>query len=107
MSTATKEELHRLVDALPETEVAVARRVLEALGTIAADAVMYSLKDAPIDDEPTTPEEDASSAEAWAEYRRGEALSAEEAKRLLSHSPLIHPVDAVTGKERRERFGDR
>ena len=43
----------------------------------------YSLEDAPLDDEPTTPEEDAASAEAWAEYKRGEALSAEDAKRLL------------------------
>ena len=44
---------------------------------------MYSLEDAPLDDEPTTPEEDAAAAEAWAEYQRGEVLSAEEARRRL------------------------
>ena len=83
MSTDTKADLHRLVDTLPESEVPVARRVLEVLSATAQGEVMYSLEDAPLDDEPTSPEEDAAAAEAWAEYQRGEALSAEEAKRLL------------------------
>ncbi len=83
MNTDTKAELHRLVDALPASEVAVARRVLEALRATVEDVVRYSLEDAPLDDEPTSPEEDAAAAEAWAEYQRGEALSPEVAKRLL------------------------
>ena len=83
MSTDTKAELHRLIHALPTSEVAVARRVLKALGATAEDVVTYSLVDAPLDDEPTSPEEDAAAAEAWAEYQRGEALSAEAARRLL------------------------
>ena len=83
MSTDTRADLHRLVDALPESEVPVARRILQALSDTAQAEVMYSLEDMPLDDEPTSPEEDAAAAEAWAEYQRGEALSAEEAKRLL------------------------
>lgn len=83
MSTDTKAELHRLVDALPEREVVVARRVLEALSAAAQDEAMYSLEDAPLDDEPTTPEEDAGVAEAHEAIARGDMLSAEEAKRLL------------------------
>jgi hypothetical protein len=39
----------------------------------------------PLDDEPTTDEEDASADEAWAEYQRGKFITADEAKaRLLS-----------------------
>jgi hypothetical protein len=83
MGVTSKAELHRLVDSLPESEVAVARRLLEALRASAQAEVMYSLEDAPLDDEPTTPEEDGAAATAWAEYQRGEALSAEEAKHLL------------------------
>jgi hypothetical protein len=39
--------------------------------------------EAPYDDEPTTPEEDKGAEEAWQEYLRGKAISADEAKREL------------------------
>lgn len=62
------EELHRIIDQLPEDE----------LRTI---CMMITLTTAPIDDEPTTVEEDRASDEAWHEYLRGEVVSAENAKR--------------------------
>ena len=39
--------------------------------------------DAPIDDEPTTPEEDAGTAEAWQEYQRGEGRAWKEVRAEL------------------------
>lgn len=64
------EELHRIIDRLPEDELKTIR-------------MMVALATAPGDDEPTTPEEDSASDEAWQEYLRGDAISAEEAKRRL------------------------
>jgi len=78
----TREGLHRLVDELPEYEMHAARRYLEYLRNM-GDTLLRSLMEAPEDDEPTTPEEDEGAEEAWQEYLRGEAISAEEAKREL------------------------
>ncbi len=47
------------------------------------DPLLRILENAPLDDEPTTPEEDASCKEAWEEYKRGEYMTAEEAEREL------------------------
>jgi len=77
-----KEELHRLVDELPDSESHAAKRFLEYLRNM-GDPVLRALMEAPMDDEPTTPEEDKGAEEAWQEYLRGEAISAEEAKREL------------------------
>lgn len=78
----TKEELYRLVDELPENELHAAKRFLEYLRNM-GDPMLQALMEAPYDDEPTTPEEDEGAREAWQEYLRGEAISAEEAKREL------------------------
>ena len=83
MTAVVRVDLHRLVDSLPEGELSVAYRVLEALSRAAPRDPLYSHADAPLDDEVTTPEEDAEAAEAWREYQRGETLSAEAARRLL------------------------
>lgn len=48
-----REELHRLVDALPESDVSTARKFLRSL----PDPVELSLLTAPLDDEPETDEE--------------------------------------------------
>lgn len=77
-----KEELHRLVDELPKNEFHSAKRFLEYLRNM-GDPVLRALMEAPYDDEPTTPEEDKVAEEAWQEYLRGEAISADEAKREL------------------------
>ena len=75
----TREELHRLIDELPEREMHAARRFLEYMRNM-GDTVLRSLMEALDDAEPTTPEEDIRVNEAWQEYLRGEAISAEEAK---------------------------
>ena len=74
-----KEELRDMVDRLDE---GLAEIWLEFLRT--GDPGLRSLLLAPIDDEPTTAEE-AGADEAWAEYQRGQFITAAEAKaRLLS-----------------------
>jgi hypothetical protein len=83
MSAITKEDLHRLIDALPASDLPVAHRVLEALTMAGHEEAFYSLEDAPLDEEPTTPDEDAGVVAAHAAISRGDLVSAEEAKRLL------------------------
>ena len=75
-----KDELHRLVDELQARELHGAKRYLEYLRNM-GDPVLRALLEAPEDDEPTTPAEDEGAREAWQEYLRGEAISADEAKR--------------------------
>lgn len=77
-----KEQLHVLVDALPESEAETARRVLEGLHAIASTP-SYTLDDAPEEDEPITPEEEAAVAEALADIAAGRVYSHEEIKREL------------------------
>ena len=78
-----KEELHRLVDELPEGESHAAKRFLEYLCNM-SDPMMRALMEAPYDDEPTTPEEDKGAEEAWQEYLRGEARPWEEVRKELA-----------------------
>ena len=77
-----KDELHRLVDELPQRELQGAKRFLEYLRNM-GDPVLRALSEAPEDDEPTTPEEDEGAEEARQEYLRGAGISMEEAKRDL------------------------
>jgi hypothetical protein len=83
MSAVTRDDLHRLIDQLPEQEWVTARRLLEALRLLGQDPRRTLLELAPWDDEETTPEEDAGVAVAYEELRRGEVISAEDAKRRL------------------------
>ncbi|MEW5929481.1 MAG: hypothetical protein AB1941_18660 [Gemmatimonadota bacterium] len=71
-----KERLHLLVDLLPDSEVEVAERVLEALSAAPAGLPAF-LRNAPADDEPYTDEERAAVEEAYEAIRRGEVLSDE------------------------------
>ena len=80
---SVRDEVRRLVDALPESELLTARRLLEALHLLGRDPRQLALDLAPWDDEPTTPEEDAGVAVAYEELARGEVISAEEARRRL------------------------
>ena len=79
---AIKDDLHRLVDELPKRELSGAKRYLEYLRNM-GDPVLRALMEAPEDDEPATPEEDEGAEVARQEYRRGEGISMEEAKREL------------------------
>ena len=70
-TTASRAELHALVDALPDAELAEARRLLTGLST--ADPVLRAALLAPLEDEELTPEEEARLARAWGRRERGEA----------------------------------
>jgi hypothetical protein len=80
-----KEELHRLIDSLPEADVHAARRFLEFLSSADDDPFLRALREAPEDDEPTGIEEDQSAQEGWEEYRRGKAREWEEVRTELAH----------------------
>ena len=68
---AVKQELHALIDRLPEGEVVAARRYLQYLCDLSEDPVVRALREAPFDDEPLGPEEAAESESAWKDYLEG------------------------------------
>ena len=78
-----KEKLRQTVEDLSEAEAQ------DTLGFIVRrrgqrDALAELLERAPLDDEPTTPEEDEATHEARAEIARGEVLSADEIRRQVA-----------------------
>lgn len=77
-----KEQLHQAVDELTEAEAADTLDFLTRRG--ARDALGELLERAPIDDEPTTPEEDEDAREAREQIARGEVFSAEQIKREIA-----------------------
>lgn len=83
---ALRDNLHRLIDTLPESEISRAERVLEALKETAEAPGVYRLENAPEGDEPETAEEATAVAEAWREHREGKRLTTEELKRELGLS---------------------
>jgi hypothetical protein len=76
----TRERLHKLVDELSEQEAEAALVIVERRRD---DPMLQALAAAPVDDEPTDAEEDASVEEALASYRRGEAVGSEELRSEL------------------------
>ena len=79
-----KDELHRVVDELPQKELHGAKRFLEYLRNM-GDPLLQALMEAPEDEEPTTPEEDEGAKEAWREYLRGEARPWEDVREELAN----------------------
>jgi hypothetical protein len=77
-----RERLHSLIDILPEDGVHVALRFVEFLGT-EESPFRWSLRDAPIDDEPLTAADEAALAEAERDLAEGKIVSHDEARRLL------------------------
>ncbi|MGD9894516.1 MAG: hypothetical protein AB7R89_17855 [Dehalococcoidia bacterium] len=78
---ATRQELHELLDAIPDQGLDEARRYLEALNQAKGDPYLARLLIAPEEDEPLTAEEEAGLAEARAEWCRGEFYTADEMRR--------------------------
>ena len=78
-----KEDLHRLVDELPNKELPVAKHYLEYLRNM-GDPVLRSFMEAPEDDEEETEEETAMIEEVRQEYLRGEARPWEEVREELA-----------------------
>ncbi|MGI8608896.1 MAG: hypothetical protein ACR2MY_06665 [Candidatus Dormibacteria bacterium] len=68
----TRAELHRLVDALPDSALDPVGGLLERT---LADPMVAILDQGPWDDEPTSAEEDADAAEGLAAYERGEGVA--------------------------------
>jgi hypothetical protein len=75
-----RDNLHRLVDSLPESELERAERVLEALRQV-AEPPYRPLDAAPLDNERETPEERVAVEEARRDLAEGRAIPHEEAKR--------------------------
>ncbi len=78
-----KEQLRQTVERLSEAEAQ------DALGYIVRrrgkhDALSGLLERAPLDDEPTTPEEDRGAHEAKEQIARGDVLSADEIRREVA-----------------------
>jgi hypothetical protein len=69
---ATKQQLHDLIERIPENEVVTVYRLLAGL---LADPLWIASVTAPVDDEPYTPEQQADDAEAQAAIDRGEGIS--------------------------------
>ncbi len=92
-----RDELYRLIDQLAPSDVHAARRYLELLvrdtasfdgatahaasQDVLRDPVVRALADAPLDDEPTTPEDIRAMDEGRLAYRRGESVSLDDLMR--------------------------
>ncbi len=74
----TRQHAHQLIDLLPETQVSALVGLLETL----VDPVAAALRNAPIDDEPVTEEEERAVAEA---------------REWLKHNPAI-PFEQVVAE---------
>jgi hypothetical protein len=77
-----RERLHSLIDTLPEDELQVAIQFLEHLGTEDVEP-LWSLSDAPADDEPFTADDEAALAEAEKDLIEGHVVTHDEARRRL------------------------
>jgi len=72
-----KQQLRERIETLTEDEAERTLRLLDDL----RDPLTRFLDDAPLDDEPATPEEEAAIAEAEADIAAGRTVSLEEIKR--------------------------
>ena len=78
-----RDELHRLVEEIPESEIMPATRYLRYLREFGEDPLLKKLMSAPIDDEPETEEEVRGVEQARKELEAGDILTTEELKREL------------------------
>ena len=78
----TRDSLHRLIDELPESELAAAARFLHYLRAT-ADPVLRALLEAPLDDEPETEEERRLVHEARDELAQGQVRMLEDVRHEL------------------------
>ena len=82
MSTA-KDELHELINALPDSELPAVKKYLQAVNEDVIDPVLRAIRNAPYDDEPETPEEAVAVEEAREAMKRGDFVSDDELRREL------------------------
>ena len=81
----SRDELHALVDALPDLQLGEAGRYLAGLSV--DDPVLRSLLLAPLEDEELSDEEQVAIAEGLEAYGRGEVVTDEELARELGECP--------------------
>jgi hypothetical protein len=74
-----KEKLRERIEALTEEEASEALRLLD----MRSDPVLAAFRDAPVDDEPWTEEDEAAAAEGRADVAAGRTVSLDEAMREL------------------------
>ena len=74
----TREDLHELIDRIPESEMVAAQRVLERL---AKDAAFRTAMAAALDDEPVTAGDAEAIARARADLQAG---------KVVSHDEILH-----------------
>jgi hypothetical protein len=79
--TDARQNAHRLIDRLPETQLSALVGLLETI----VDPVAAALRDAPLDDEPETDQERQAATEArlWLDRNRGRGVPHAEAMRRL------------------------
>ncbi|HZS02937.1 MAG TPA: hypothetical protein VFE37_29780 [Chloroflexota bacterium] len=92
-TSVNRRRLHELLDAVPEQDLETVQAFLEPLAAhgepvetalpFDENALPAALREAPWDDEPLTPEEEAALAEAYDAIRRGEFVTHEELRRDL------------------------
>lgn len=78
-----REDLHRILDEIPETEIPSVRRYLEYVRDVGLDPVQRALKNAPLDDEPLTNEERSRVLSANEDLNAGRTISTRQLKRCL------------------------
>ena len=88
-----REQLHRLLDALPDHLLDEARHVLGGLSSL-ADPVTSALARAPMDDEPVTPADVEATKEGERDVEEGRVVSAAELRRRPG------ATDALSGLQR-------
>ena len=80
--TREREEVHRLVELVPDQDLPTVRRMLAGLARD-VDPVSWALEHAPADDEPVTQEDIEAEAEASEDIAAGRVYPHDEAKRLI------------------------
>ena len=78
-----RDQIHRLLDALPDDDLEVVGRMLSGLSAPLADPVTSALARAPIDDEPVTPSDAEAIAEGERDVEEGRVVSASELRARL------------------------
>ena len=87
----SKKELHTLVDQLPDQELHTARKFLEYLRDT-SDPLLKSLREAPEDDEPLTPEEREALAESKRDIKEGQSYTHEEIMKKYGLAHHLRPT---------------
>lgn len=82
-SMGLRRSIHDLVDEVADEELPGIKGLLDRYRSDGLDPILKDLAHIPYDDEPTTPEEDASCKEAWEEHKRGEGIPLEDLEREL------------------------